>query len=189
MPGDKWQQFANLRLLYFLKWTHPGKKLLFMGGEFGQLSEWYCKVSLDWHLPEHDEMHKKLLHYVKELNGMYHDNPALWEIDFSPEGFQWMDFKDVDNSIIEYARFAKNREDHVVCLLNFTPQVFENYKLGVPSQSSYQEIFSSDSDEFGGGNVHNPDSKSPMAEPFGEAPYHITVSVPPLGGIIMKPTK
>jgi len=189
MPGDKWQKFANLRLLFFLQWTHPGKKLIFMGGEFGQYSEWYCKISLDWHLPEQDEMHRKLQDYIKQINMMYHDTPALWEVDFSPEGFRWMDFKDVDNSIISYARFAENTNDHVVCLLNFTPQVFQNYKLGVPEKTTYQEIFCSDFEEFGGSNVYNPDPKEAIAEPFGEAPYHIKVAVPPLGGIIMAPKK
>ncbi len=189
MPGDKWQQFANLRLLFFLQWTHPGKKLIFMGGEFGQYSEWFCKVSLDWHLPEQDEMHRKLQDYVRKINMMYHATPALWEVDFSPEGFRWMDFKDVDNSIIAYARFGENRQDHVVCILNFTPQVFQNYKLGVSEKITYQELFCSDSKEFGGSNVHNPDPKEAIDEPFGEAPYHIKVSVPPLGGIIMAPKK
>lgn len=187
MPGDRWQQFANLRLLFFFLWAHPGKKLLFMGGEFGQFSEWYCKESLDWHLLEQDKQHKKMQDFVKSLNALYTANPALWEVDFTAEGFKWVDFKDVDNSIISFARFAKKPEDHVICLLNFTPQVHHDYKLGVFSPGKYKEIFCSDLDEFGGSDVHNPQSKEAIDEPFGEAPYHVKVSVPPLSGIMLKP--
>ena len=187
MPGDMWQKFANLRLLFFFLWTHPGKKLLFMGAEFGQISEWYCKVSLDWHLTEQNTMHQQLQKFVQHLNATYKDTRPLWEIDFSYDGFRWMDFKDVDNSIIAFCRQGKNQNDHVVCLLNFTPQVLHDYKLGVPAAGWYQEILSSDEAGFGGSGVHNPDRKQAIAEPFGEAPYHILVSVPPLGGIMVKP--
>ena len=107
MPGDEWQQFANLRLLFFYLWTHPGKKILFMGGEFGQLSEWYCKVSLDWHLVEERPMHQKLQHFVKAMNRFYREHKALWEDDHTYKGFQWLDFKDVNNSIIAFARKAE----------------------------------------------------------------------------------
>jgi 1,4-alpha-glucan branching enzyme len=187
MPGDKWQQFANLRLLFLIFWSHPGKKLLFMGGEFGQLSEWYCKTSLDWHLLKDDDRHRMLHDYVRELNGLYRSMPSLWEVDFSHTGFKWMDFNDVDNSIISFARCAKDQTDHLVCLFNFTPETHHNYKVGVPTANGYREIFNSDSDRFGGSNIHNPQTKTPYQEPFGEAPYHITVSVPPLGGIILQP--
>ena len=187
MPGDQWQKFANLRLLYLFMWTHPGKKLLFMGGEFGQFSEWYCKVSLDWHLPEMHEIHRQLQHFVKRINSLYRENPSLWEVDFSFEGFRWMDFKDVDNSIIVFSRHAKDRKDHLVCLLNFTPQVHHDYRVGVPSQADYQEVLSSDLAEFGGSNINNPDTGKSVQEPIGEAPYHVKVTVPPLGGIILKP--
>ncbi len=187
MPGDHWQQFANLRLLFFYLWTHPGKKMLFMGGEFGQYSEWFCKVSLDWHLVEEYEPHKKLQGYVKELNTLYKENPALWENDFSHEGFKWLDFKDVDHSIIAYARIAKDPKDHLICLLNFAPETFHDYKLGVLAPVKYREILSSDLARFGGSDLYNPKIKKPYNEPFGEAPYHVTVTVPPLAGIILKP--
>ncbi|MBU0729530.1 MAG: 1,4-alpha-glucan branching protein GlgB [Proteobacteria bacterium] len=187
MPGDPWQQFANLRLLFFFMWTHPGKKLLFMGGEFGQYSEWYCKVSLDWHLMEHEGNHRRLHEFVKTLNHFYRNEPALWEDDFSFEGFKWMDFKDVDNSIIAFARFANNKNDHLVCVLNFTPQAHHGYKLGVPSDRKYREVFCSDLTSFGGTDVKNPTLKDPIHEAYGEAPYHVLVSIPPLGGIILKP--
>ncbi len=189
MPGDKWQQFANLRLLYTLMWTHPGKKLLFMGGEFGQISEWFCKVSLDWHLIGADELHQKLQEFVRSLNLFYRDHPALFEVDFSEQGFQWMDFHDVDNSIIAFARFSENRDDHLVCLLNFTPNVIHDYRLGVPELTDYEEVFNSDAAEFGGSGVGNPGTKVVFAEPYGNAAQHIMVSVPPLAGIIFRPAR
>ena len=187
MPGDTWQRFANLRLLFFYMWMHPGKKLLFMGGEFGQLSEWYCKVSLDWHLAEQHENHRKVQDFVKELNALYRKNPALWEQDFSYEGFRWMDFKDADSSIIAFSRFAQNIDDHLVCLLNFTPEPHYSYKLGVPSKRRYREIFNSDSERFGGGNMVNDSVASPVDEPFGEVAQHVIITVPPLAGIILQP--
>ncbi|HIJ77841.1 MAG: 1,4-alpha-glucan branching protein GlgB [Desulfobulbaceae bacterium] len=186
MPGDMWQKFANLRLLYFYMWTHPGKKLLFMGMEFAQISEWYCKVSLDWHLPEQMAQHKQMQDFVKSLNKIYRDNPSLWEVDFVGDGFAWMDFKDVDSSILSYARYSKDKKEHVVCLLNFTPQVMNDYRVGVPEAGIYQEIFCSDLKEFGGSGVWNGKEQKTIPEPFGEAANHIRVSVPPLGGIILK---
>ncbi len=189
MPGDRWQQFANLRLLFLFLWTHPGKKLLFMGGEFGQISEWYCKVSLDWHLPEHEEAHSQLQNFVKALNHLYKETPALWEKDYSYDGFRWMDFKDVDRSIVSFARFGKDPKDHVVCLLNMTPEVAYDYKLGVPENVAYQEMLSSDNGVYGGSDMTNPEIKLPILEPFGEADQHILVAVPPLAGIILKPVR
>ncbi|MEN8258645.1 MAG: 1,4-alpha-glucan branching protein GlgB [Thermodesulfobacteriota bacterium] len=189
MPGDRWQQFANLRLLFLFLWTHPGKKLLFMGGEFGQISEWFCKVSLDWHLAEQEEAHSQLQNFVKELNKFYTSSPSLWEKDFSYDGFRWMDFKDVNRSIISFARFGNDPKDHVVCLLNMTPEIAYDYKLGVPENVAYQEALCSDNATFGGSNMTNPDVKVPVTEPYGEAEQHILVSVPPLAGIVFKPVR
>ena len=186
MPGDTWQRLANLRLLYLFFWTHPGKKLLFMGGEFGQHSEWYCKVSLDWHLIEQDEKHAKLHNFVKALNHFYQQNPALWEDDFSHTGFQWLDFNDVDHSIISYARFAQDRKDCLVCLFNFTPQVHHHYRLGVPEPGTYREVFNSDAIEAGGSGVINSEPKTSQNEPVGHAFHHIKIMVPPLGGVIFR---
>jgi 1,4-alpha-glucan branching enzyme len=187
MPGDKWQQFANLRLLFLLLWCHPGKKVLFMGGEFGQWSEWYCKRSLDWHLLEEDKHHRLLQDFVRHVNDLYKRQPSLWEIDFSHPGFKWMDFQDVDNSIISFARFAKNQEDHLVCVFNFTPQTHQNYKVGVPTSKNYREILNSDAAHFGGSNVKTERVGATMHEPFGQASHHVTVAIPPLGGIILQP--
>ncbi len=187
MPGDLWQQFANLRLLYLYLWTHPGKKLLFMGNEFGQWSEWYCKTSLDWHLIEQEPLHGQLREFVKQLNRFYRDNPALWEVDFSDKGFRWLDFQDADNSVIAFARFARDQQDHLVCVLNFTPQTLDDYKIGVPANRPYRVVFNSDASYFGGSNNGAHGSRSPVAEPWGEAPFHLTATVPPLGGIILRP--
>jgi 1,4-alpha-glucan branching enzyme len=153
------------------------------------LSEWYCKVSLDWHLVEERPLHRQLQHFVKTMNHFYREQRALWEEDHNYRGFQWLDFKDVNNSIIAFARKAKDPQDHLVCLLNFTPQVHHDYKLGVLADVPYQQIFSSDSTYFGGSGVEQQDLKMPIHEPFGEAPMHITITVPPLGGVIFKPVR
>ena len=187
MPGDLWQKFANLRLLFLTMWMHPGKKLIFMGCEFGQWHEWNCKQSLDFHLLEENELHREMLHFFQELNNVYKNNPSLWELDFSHEGFQWMDFEDRENSIISYARFAKNRNDHLVCLLNFTPQTFLNYKIGLPTGADYEQIFCSDQSRFGGSHAAQKTIYRAKAEPYAQAQFHSHVSVPPLAGIILKP--
>jgi len=187
MPGDLWQKFANLRLLYLTMWMHPGKKLLFMGGEFGQWREWNCKQSLDFHLLHENDLHKAMLHFFHELNTLYKSNASLWELDFSPDGFQWMDLEDRENSIISYARFAKNRDDHLVCLLNFTPQTFYNYKIGLPSGSNYELVFCSDQSRFGGSNAADRTIYRTIAEPYAQAKFHANVTVPPLAGIVLKP--
>jgi 1,4-alpha-glucan branching enzyme len=187
MPGDWWQKFANQRLFFLFQWCHPGKKLIFMGCEFGQWSEWYCKMSLDWHLPEQEPQHLMLQEFVKELNRIYADNPSLWQVDFTHDGFRWMDFNDVDNSVIGFARFGEDHRDHLVCIVNFTPQVMYDYKMGVPGGTPYKELLNSDTGVFGGSNVTNAEYLEPVHEPYGEAPYHITLTLPPLSGVILKP--
>jgi 1,4-alpha-glucan branching enzyme len=187
MPGDIWQKFANLRLLFMTMWMHPGKKLLFMGGEFGQWSEWYCKTSLDWHLLKENELHAKLVAFTADLNWFYRNHPALWEQDFTFEGFRWLDLEDRNNSIISFARYAKNRNDHLVCLLNFTPQTFYNYKIGLPTGSRYQEVFCSDSPAYGGTDNSDKTTYHSIPEPHAQAEFHTTLTVPPLAGVILKP--
>lgn len=187
MPGDLWQKFANLRLLFTMQWCHPGKKLLFMGGEFGQFSEWYCKRSLDWHLLSESPLHSQLMELVSQLNATYIKNPALWENDFNTAGFSWLDFEDRKNSIISFARFARNPDDHLVVILNFTPQKLYNYKVGLPSRHDYREIFNSDNKEFGGSTVWQQQTYSAIAEPFAQAGYHTTMTVPPLGAVLLQP--
>ncbi len=187
MPGDAWQKFANLRLLFTLMWCHPGKKLLFMGGEFGQISEWYCKRSLDWHLAEDNNMHSQLMSYVKSLNEVYRDNPSLWERDCHGDGFQWLDFEDRMNSVISFARYADKPDDHLVCILNFTPQTLYNYRIGIPTYKHYYQLLSSDEQVFGGSGASDEKNYNPMGEPHGHAPCHISITVPPLGGVLLKP--
>lgn len=189
MPGDLWQKFANLRLLLLTMWMHPGKKLLFMGMEFGQWSEWYCKTSLDWHLLEGNQFHRELQTFVGALNQLYTSHRALWEQDFSGEGFSWLDLEDRNNSIISFARFAKDRQDHLVGVFNYTPQVFSDYKIGLPELCEYREIFSSDSIQYGGTNNNGPKIHQPINEPYAQAPYHTQISIPPLGGIILAPMR
>ena len=187
MPGDDWQKFANLRLLLLAMYLHPGKKLLFMGGEFGQRSEWYCKRSLDWHLLDSDEKHREMLDFVRGLNKMYLKSPALWEDDFSEDGFSWLDFSDHDNSIISFTRYAKNHDDHLVCLINFTPQTIPNYRLGLPTGRDYSLNFSSDNKSYGGSDAHEDQLCSAFKGHQGRGEYHTTITVPPLAGIVLKP--
>ncbi len=189
MPGDVWQKFANLRLLLLTMWMHPGKKLLFMGGEFGQWSEWYCKRSLDWHLLEVGDYHSQLQYFVAELNMMYTAKAALWELDFSGEGFQWLDLEDRNNSIISFARYGKDRDNHLVGVFNYTPQTFPSYKVGLPEHCRYRTIFCSDSVGFGGSGADNNMFHSPLDNPYAQAPYHTTMLLPPLAGLILEPVR
>ncbi|MCI0354416.1 MAG: 1,4-alpha-glucan branching enzyme, partial [Acidobacteria bacterium] len=154
MPGDYWQQFANLRALYAYMFAHPGKKLLFMGGEFGQWNEWSEARALDWMVLDYDP-HRKLQQYVKDLNRLHAAEPALHEVDFTWEGFQWIDLHDVDKSIISFVRRAKDPEDFIVVVANFTPVVREGYQVGVPRGGFYTEILNSDSENYNGSNVGN----------------------------------
>ena len=187
MPGDDWQKFANLRLLYLAMWLHPGKKLLFMGGEFGQRAEWSCKQSLDWHLLEHHS-HRSLLEYVAELNEFYTSTPALWELDHEGAGFDWLDIEDRDNSIISFVRWSSYHRSHVVCLLNFTPQTLPTYKIGLPENRRYALAFCSDLKRFGGEEaIDVTQVYTPSEEPFARAAVHTTISVPPLAGVVLKP--
>ena len=187
MPGDPWQKFANLRLLFTYMWSHPGKKLLFMGGEFGQFSEWYCKQSLDWHLLEENNFHDQLLSCLADLNKLYKNTPSLWENDHSADGFQWLDFEDRQNSIISFARFGAHRDDHIVCIFNFTPETHFDYPVGLPSQRSYEQIFCSDLKKYGGSNMFLHSPCITIDQPFGHASYHTKITVPPLAGLLLKP--
>lgn len=184
MPGSDWQKFANLRLLYTYMWMHPGKKLLFMGGEFAQYKEWDCKASLDWHLLA-NEQHFKLHDFISELNSFYKDEQPLWEADTDGSGFGWLNLTDHENSIIAFVRYAKNAQDHLVCIFNFTPQPQENYLINLPTHNSYIEIFSSDSKEFGGTGDHSNHTVNPLLNELDKSVGKITI--PPLGGIVLKP--
>jgi 1,4-alpha-glucan branching enzyme len=185
MPGDLWQKFANLRLFYSYMFAHPGKKLIFMGGEFGQWQEWNCSQSLDWHLLEYDT-HAKMKDYMKNLNKIYQDNKALWEMDFHTDGFEWVDFHDADNSIMSFVRKSKNNDEILVCIFNFTPSVHNNYRIGVPQPGYYEEILNTDSGEFGGSNVGNLGGTNSESIPSHGRQHSISISIPPLGGVYFK---
>jgi len=188
MPGDMWQQFANLRTLYAYMFAHPGKKLLFMGGELGQWTEWSEARSLDWFVLDH-EPHRKLQQYVKDLNRLHAAEPALHEVDFSWEGFQWIDLHDVDKSIVSFVRRAKDPEDFLVVVANFTPVVREGYRVGVPRGGFYTEILNSDSENYGGSNVGNKGGLPADDIPWQGFEYSLLLTLPPLGVVYLKPEK
>ena len=186
MPGDYWHKFAGLRVTYGFMYGHPGKKLLFMGGEFGQFIEWNFKQGLDWHLLGY-EMHGKLKNFVRDLNKLYTSEKALYEIDFSYDGFEWLDCNDSDHSIISFMRKGTRPEDVLIFVCNFTPVVYNNYKIGVPFNTFYKEILNSDSDLYGGSNVGNLGGL--MAEPveYHQRPCTLNINVPPLAVVVFKP--
>ena len=184
MPGDEWQRFANLRLLYTYMFTHPGKKLLFMGTEFGQGTEWDATGTLDWYVLGY-AFHEKLQRLVKALNRLYTEQRPLHQYDFDGRGFEWIDCHDAENSVLVYQR--KSDDEVVVIALNLTPTPRSDYRIGVPKAGAYHELLNSDADYFGGSNVVNA-SGSLMAEkqPWMNKPYSLTVTLPPLAGIILK---
>ncbi len=185
MPGDYWQKFANLRALYGFMYGHPGKKLLFMGSEFGQWNEWNHDDQLDWLLLDF-ESHRSLQQYVKDLNRIYVSEPALHEVDFSWEGFQWIDFHDVDNSIVSFIRTARDQNDSVLVVANFTPVVRKGYLVGVPAPGFYRELLNSDAACYGGSNTINFDGVSSESTPCQGQPHLIMLTLPPLGVIFLK---
>ncbi|HTT34208.1 MAG TPA: 1,4-alpha-glucan branching protein GlgB [Methylomirabilota bacterium] len=185
MPGDLWQQFANLRLLYSYHFAHPGKKLLFMGQEIAQRSEWSEARSLDWHLLQWDS-HRGIQRLVHDLNHLYAAEPALHEVDFDWHGFEWIDANDSDNSVFTFLRRGKEPEDLIVAILNATPVVREGYRLGVPQPGYYREIFNSDADIYGGSNVGNIGGQEASNEPCLGRPNSLVLTLPPLAALFFK---
>jgi len=185
MPGDLWQKFANLRLLYAYMWTHPGKKLMFMGCEFGQWNEWNCNSSLQWDLLQWDS-HKGLQKMIGDLNAVYRNEPSLHEVDFESQGFEWIDCMNREMSLIGFVRRAKDTNDFVVVCCNFTPSPHNDFRLGVPEAGNYKEIFNSDSEFYGGSNVGNGMGvQSENVEAQGRSDS-IKLSIPPMGVMIFK---
>ena len=182
MPGDLWQKFANLRLLYAYMYAHPGKKLLFMGCEIGQWDEWNCHTSVDWHLLQYDS-HQKLQFFVSELNRLYKSNDCMYQIDFSWEGFEWIDLHDSDNSILSFLRKGRDPRDTIVCVFNMTPVPRHDYRLGVPFPGEYELVLNSDADVFGGSNTHNLQYVGTQDIHWHGRNQSILVSVPPLGAL------
>jgi len=182
MPGDEWQRFANLRLLYTFMFTYPGKKLLFMGCEFGQGTEWNFNQALDWYVLDYPH-HAGVKTLVKDLNKLYTHHRSLYQYDFEHKGFEWIDCHDVTHSIISYRRKAEDEE--LIVILNFTPVVRESYRIGVPTEGHYTEIFNSDSSYYDGSNTGNGTVPSEPT-PWMNLPHSINLTLPPLAGIILK---
>jgi 1,4-alpha-glucan branching enzyme len=183
MPGDEWQKFANLRLMYTYMWTHPGAKLLFMGDEFGQTNEWNYKAELDWHLLQHDP-HRKLKDCVTQLNTLLRGEPALYENQFNQYGFEWIDLDHRQESVIVFRRSGKLPEDDLIIVLNMTPVVRNDWEVRVKGKQYTRELFNSDSAIFWGtGNVFNPDIRCQHLE--GEN-YLLKLNLPPLAALIIK---
>jgi 1,4-alpha-glucan branching enzyme len=185
MPGDVWQKFANLRLSLGFMWAHPGKKLLFMGSEFGQWREWSESRSLDWHLLD-DPMHQGMHRWMMDLNAAYRAEPALWETDFSYEGFRWIDFHDSEQTVLSFIRRGKQSGEEVVVVCNFTPIPRMGYRVGLPRPGAYRELLNSDASAYGGSNLGNAGVVRSEPVPEHGCPDSARLVIPPLGLLILK---
>ncbi|HEY8519872.1 MAG TPA: 1,4-alpha-glucan branching protein GlgB [Gammaproteobacteria bacterium] len=183
MPGDEWQRFATLRLLYTYQWTYPGKKLLFMGGELAQPWEWNHHASLPWHLAE-EPARRGVMTLVRDLNRLYRSLPALHRLDHDGNGFAWLSWQDADHSVLSYLR--KDERSHAVIVLNFTPVPRHGYRVGVPASGRYREVLNSDSEYYGGSNVGNVAVDTEPVPCMGH-PQSIVLTLPPLGGLVLVP--
>lgn len=186
MPGDYWQKFANLRLLLGFMYTHPGKKLLFMGAEIGQWNEWCHQKSLDWHLLEF-ESHNKLQRWVKDLNRLYKEDAPLYQNDFTNEGFRWVDCSNNEDSVVSFIRKGVEEGDYTLVVCNLTPVVRENYKIGVPNPCRWKEVLNSDACEYGGSGVGNEGSSMPTPVPYHGFFDSLSLTLPPLAILVFKP--
>ncbi len=187
MPGDEWQQFANLRLLYGFMYGHPGKKLLFMGGEFGQRREWSHDRSLDWHLLEAGPFHRGLQRLVRDLNHLHRSEPALHELDADPAGFEWIDCADSAQSVVSFVRRARRPWDLVVVAGNFTPVPRPGYRIGVPRPGFYREQLNTDAALYGGSNLGNAGGAWSEPRPWQGQPHSLVLTLPPLAVLVLKP--
>jgi 1,4-alpha-glucan branching enzyme len=186
MPGDLWQKFANLRLLFSYMWTHPGKKLLFMGSDFGQWNEWNHDTELQWDLLQWNS-HQGIQRLVSDLNALYKNEPALHQADLENRGFEWIDCHSRDDSVLAYIRRGNNPDDFLIVVCNFTPVVRKGYRLGVPKEGWYREIFNSDSQYYDGSNVGNFPGLSATIPGHHMRPHAVAVTLPPLGVVVLKP--
>jgi len=185
MPGDDWQKFANLRLLLGYMYAQPGKKLLFMGGEFGQWREWVHDESLEWHLVQYPP-HSGLQRWVSDLNRFYRSQPALYQLDFEQAGFEWIDCNDVEHSVISLVRRARSTNDIVLAVCNFTPVTHFNYRVGVPQSGFWSELLNSDAKEYGGSGQGNLGGVEAAPIPLHGRPYSLTINLPPLAAVFFK---
>jgi 1,4-alpha-glucan branching enzyme len=186
MPGDEWQKFANLRLFYGFMFGHPGKKLLFMGNEFGQWSEWNHDACLEWHLVQ-QPFHAGLKRWVRDLNTLYRGEPLLHELDFNPAGFEWVDCKDSQRSIISFLRRGQTPEDQILFVYNFTPIPRKNYRVGVPWEGYWKEALNSDAPLYGGSGQGNLGGLSTVPLPIHGRPFSLNMTLPPLGIVVFRP--
>jgi 1,4-alpha-glucan branching enzyme len=187
MPGDPWQRLANLRSLYAYMWAHPGKKLLFMGGEIAQEREWDAEGSLDWHLLERPG-HSGVQSLVRDLNAHYRSEPALWEVDFDPAGFRWLEANDGDNNVLAFLRLSRGDETPVVCVCNFSPIPRYGYRVGLPRAGSWTELLNTDSEYYGGSGVGNLGVVQAEKKPWHDQPFSAEVTLPPLGVVWFRPS-
>jgi 1,4-alpha-glucan branching enzyme len=185
MPGDEWQKFANLRLLYTYMYTHPGAKLLFMGNEFGQTTEWNYKSELSWELLQFD-CHRQLKECVRDLNLLYATEPALHQLQFDPGGFEWIDLSNRAESVIVFRRKGKKKQDDLLIVLNMTPVVRRDWKVQVSGKAAWKEIFNSDQKKYWGtGDVYNPEPEVKLVDKKAGL-YEINIHLPPLAGVIFR---
>jgi len=184
MPGDEWQQFANLRVLYLYMYTHPGTKLLFMGSEFGQTSEWNFDQSLDWHLLQY-KPHQGIFSFIKKLNQLYKAEPALYEISFRHEGFEWIESGDSKNSVLVYLRKGFHVNENLLIILNLTPVVYKDYRVGIPASGKWEVMLNSDNPEFYGSGVKQDAVWTEPMSWMGQ-PQSVTLNLPPLGGLVLR---
>ncbi|MEM9648676.1 MAG: 1,4-alpha-glucan branching protein GlgB [Bacteroidota bacterium] len=184
MPGDEWQRFANLRLLFGYMFTHPGGNLIFMGGEFGQSSEWNFQESLEWHLTQYD-FHSGIQGVIRDLNKVYKEQPALHEKQFSPEGFQWIEHNDQENTVLTYIRKGNEPTDDLIIACNFTPVPRENYRIGVPKTKQLKLVFNSDETKYSGSGTGKKTLR-PSTKEWNGYPQSVSMTLPPLGVVIYK---
>ncbi|HEY2602619.1 MAG TPA: alpha amylase C-terminal domain-containing protein, partial [Thermoleophilaceae bacterium] len=186
MAGDRWQKLANLRALYAYMWAHPGKKLLFMGGELAQEAEWSHERSLDWHLLEQPE-HAGIQSLVRDLNRAYKEEPALWDADSDASAFWWLEPNDADNNVIAFARASRDRERVLVCAANLSPLPQSGYRLGLPRSTRWRELVNTDSTFYGGSDVGNLGGVQPEPIPWHDQPFSAELTLPPLGAVWLVP--
>jgi 1,4-alpha-glucan branching enzyme len=185
MPGDEWQQFANLRLLFGYMWGHPGKKLIFMGCEFGQKREWQHDGSLEWHVLQYP-LHAGAQRWVRDLNRFYRETPALYQQDFSQEGFEWVDCNDADSSVLSFLRLDRSG-GVVLVICNFTPMVRGNYRVGVPRGGEWRECLNSDAADYGGSGQGNQGLVVADEHSTHGRPFSLSLMLPPLGVLFLSP--
>lgn len=188
MPGDDWQKAANLRAYYGYMYGHPGKKLLFMGDEIAQWHEWNFEASLDWYHAELNP-HRGVAQFLRDLNHLYQAEPALHEVDFEHAGFQWIDYRDADQSIIAFLRRNRAGDQQIIVICNFTPIPRENYHLGVPEAGFYAELINSDAISYWGSGMGNLGGVQSQAGVWHDQPHHIKLVLPPLSTLILKRTE